>query len=310
MNAKDKILEIAGSRIIVLDGGTGSSLPQPKGRPLLPDLQSIYYPEAVGKIHTAFLRAAADIIATNTINSNSLTGSIISNKVDINRLNKNAVNIARKFIDEFNSSGNCFCAGSVGPTRLNLKTGNKKSSEYRNLVGIYSGQIEALLDAGIDILLFETMINFPNIEAAFDAAEQMFERSGKEIPIWLSVAPIIKGGRILSGENILEIISRIESRHLLIIGINCIDDFESAENILETLKYQNNLLVSFHPNAGIPDRQGRYPMSMRDWAERMIDLCRKGLINIAGGCCGITPEYIGLLADRLKNISPRKINWS
>ncbi len=297
MNIRDDIIKSAKDRIIILDGATGTLLPQSGDNPQLPDLFNLSHPDKVGKVHSSYLASGADIITTNTLNSNASVKTIKSKRVNIAEINRKAVSIAKRCISEFETGELRFCAGSVGPIQ--------SEHESLDITQLYEKQFKALLENNIDILLLETMIKMRHIVGAIEAAKRSFAEVGRIVPIWISVAPVLEGGRIVSGENIEEILTELDRNQPLIFGLNCIDDFDLAEEILESIKDKSGLLLSFHPNAGIPDENGNYPLSTEEWVARMAGLCRKGLINIAGGCCGTTPEYIRLLSRELKNIPPR-----
>jgi len=297
------IYKLAQERILLMDGAVGTYLRSIDDSEMLPDIYNITRPELVARVHNDYIHAGADIITTNTINANSLTREQGYMSADLDAVNRAGVKIVRKCIDQNTSQRNIFCAGSVGPTIRNIGLSNK--DHYDQLVGVYCRQIEPLVTGGVDILLLETMINLPNAKAALDAAGKVFAKLKTEIPVWLSFAYPNRSGTPLSGEEIGDIIRGIVNDNLIIVGVNCIDDFEGAKTTLKSIKDHKNLLLSFYPNAGLPDEQGSYPLKIEDWVEQIGEICREGLLNIVGGCCGTTPEYIERIAKHIGNFSPR-----
>lgn len=284
------------SRILLLDGAfsTYASSRYPVETGKISDLLNLNHPEIVAEIHNSYLEAGVDIIKTNTFNSNHLSLLESKNHHLVKELNEAAVAIARKCIQKFSSPK--FVAGVIGPTNHSAsKINGLKTIEFNQLVKIYSEQVSTLLQSGVDLLLIETIYDAQNAQAALEAIRNL----NRELPVMVSVT-ISKDGKLLSGENIEEFLTMISPYKILSFGINCSFGAAQLAPYLEKLATQKDILISAHPNAGLPNKDGQY-----EDKEQFVSIIGKyidrDLLRFVGGCCGTDPEMMRKLALRIKD---------
>lgn len=278
------------------------------------DILSITKPEIVKNIHKSFLANGADIIETNTFGANRISQNEYKLVHLIKEMNKNAVKIAKEAVKEFSSSNKqLFIAGAVGPTSKTASISpDAANPAFRNitfdeLVFAYKEQIDVLVDEGVDLLLIETIFDTLNAKAAIYSAKKVFEEKNKEIPIMISVTMTDKSGRTLSGQQLKAFYYSIEHSKPISVGINCALGINEIKPYIRELVKYADCAVSLHANAGMPDAFGNYNDTPEIMAKGYKELALDRCLNIAGGCCGTTPEHIKAIADILKNIPPRKL---
>ncbi len=324
---KSQIKDILQSRILVLDGAMGTMIlhlnlteEQYRGQRFRQteklqkgnnDLLTLTQPEIIEQIHRKYLEAGADIIQTNTFNATSVSMKEYGMQKHVREMNVEAARIARNIADEFsniNSKKPRFVAGSIGPTHktTSMSESGKTGSNigYDELQISYKEQIEALMDGGVDILLFETVFDTQNAKAGLLAAHNIFQKKGEQIPIMVSATFIDKKGSTFSGETIIEFFNSINHSNLLSIGLNCSFGASTMKQHLIELKKTTDLFISVHPNAGLPNKMGKYdetPKIMASYIKEFIDL---RLVNIVGGCCGTTPQHIAKLVEIADGATP------
>ncbi len=302
MESWSDLLKIAENRILVFNGAFGTYSREIVGSKLLPDLLNVTDSEIVGRIHREYLDAGADIITTNTINSNSVSGQ----RFDFDLSNELAVKTAERSVKDFLASGKPkFVAGSVGPAAITISERETANKNGQRLFEAYRQQCRILIESEINILLFETMIASGNIRIALRAAERAFEETCRNLPIWLSIAPVKAEEELITGERISDFITSLDSEFIKIVGLNCTDDFVLAERVFENLASRHEFLISFAPSRGIPDASGIYPSDIDEIISKTAAIMERRLLNIVGGCCGTTPEYIRRLNQRMKGVRPR-----
>ena len=331
MKMKD-LKNIVNERIVVLDGAMGTMLQrfefdelQFRGdlfkewqKPLSGffDLLTISQPWAVRQVHESYLEAGADIISTNTFNSNAISLSGYSLEEYAYQLNYNAAKIAREAADGFNSRNHLkprFVAGVLGPTSKSgsispsVDRPGDRAITFDRLRDAYKFQAEALLDGGADLLLVETVFDTLNAKAALYAIDLIREKRGKEIQVMLSATISGKSGRLLSGQSIEAFITSVSHAPLLSIGLNCSFGADLLKPWMRSLSTGTSLCTSVHPNAGLPGIDGQYEHTPEIMAGYIKDYLKEGLVNIVGGCCGTTPEHIRMIAELAKDCAPRRI---
>ena len=280
-----------GSEILILDGPMGTVLHPPSsaktGDPC--DFLNVLEPERVRNCLEGYLSSGAQILRTNTFNSNALSLPGLS-AADIRRLNVAGVEIARSLADS--AKGTCFVAGVLGPT-----TGRPDALPRSAFVEAFYAQAAALIDSGADLLLAET-ITRPETMAAFLAAVQHLARQrNASIPAMVSVAPV--------GSSPLAVfLDALQGANVLALGINCVS-VDVLEPALEYFAANTNLPLCGYPSAGLPAPNGSYPDSVRHIVSAMERLAAGGRLNIAGGCCGTTAELTRSLARSLRGVPPR-----
>ena len=276
------------------------------------DILNITQPEVVKNIHKQYLEAGADIIETNTINANSISQADNGLEDQVYKINFEGARLACEVATKYNTSEKPrFVAGSIGPTNqmLSYSTGinnlvSKKIS-FDMLVDSYYEQIRGLYDGGADIFLIETICDIQNARAAISATEKLHSETGNTIPIILS-ATIDRSGRILSGQTLEEFYVLLKYSKALSFGLNCSSGAVQLKSYVERLSKISSTFVTVYPNAGLPNELGQYAQSATEIAKIIEELCSAGLVNIVGGCCGTTPEYIAVIANMVYKYKPRK----
>lgn len=326
----EEFKKILGERVLVLDGAMGTMIQRlglkekdyrgkrfsSSGRELLGnnDLLSITRPDAIAAIHRAYIEAGADIISTNSFNANSVSLRDYAMSDRAAEINEAAASLARGVADDaFKKTGHrIFVAGSMGPTnRAASMSPVVDDPAFRNitfdeLAEAYDCQAGALIKGGVDILLLETAFDTINLKAALEGSRRAMLRMDREMPIMVSLTISDKGGHILSGQTIDAVIASIENDpHIASVGLNCSFGPKDIIPHLEHLAEVSPFAVSCHPNAGHPDELGRYLETPETFCSTLKPEFEKNIINIAGGCCGTTPEHISMLAKIAHSSSPR-----
>ena len=234
------------------------------------DLLSLTCPDIIEDIHKSYLSAGADIIETNTFNSNAISQSDYNLEKYVYNLNLQAAKIARKAADYFsNQTPNQprFVAGILGPTsRTSSMSPDVNDPSYRNvtfdgLAATYSDQCNGLLDGGVDIIMVETVFDTLNCKAALYAIQETFEKRGKSVPVMISVTITDASGRTLSGQTIEAFWYSVRHMELLSVGINCALGAVEMRPFLADLSAVADIPISVHPNAGLPNELGEYDQS-------------------------------------------------
>ncbi len=278
------------------------------------DLLVLTQPQAIEDIHLAYLEAGADILETNTFNANSISMEDYHMSNLVEELNVQAVACARRAIERYQAAGGQgpkFIAGSVGPTNKtaslspDVNNPGYRAVTFDDLKNTYFEQCEALIQAGVDILLIETVFDTLNAKAALFAAQDAIEASGREVEIMLSGTITDASGRTLSGQTTEAFLISVSHSPLLSVGLNCALGAKQLMPYLQTLDAKAPFAVSAHPNAGLPNAFGEYDETPEQMAAQIKDYLDLNLINIIGGCCGTSPAHIKAIADLSKNYSPR-----
>jgi len=283
--------EELGKRILILDGGMGTLLQQ-----------GLSEEEILG----AYVDAGADIITTNSFNANRISQEADGNGDNAYKMAFEAAERARRIADS--SDRKIWVAGSLGPTGKSLTIGTDasdpafRSHSFEQFKDSYKEQICALVEGGADILLFETNFDALNLKAAGYALSEL----NYDIPAIVSATISDKSGRTLTGQTLEAFYIAI--RHipgLVAFGINCALGASAMVHFVENIASFSAHPLIFYPNAGIPDEFGKYNDSPEHFASIIGSLASRGLVNIAGGCCGTTPRHIKALADTVNGMKPR-----
>ena len=265
------------------------------------DLLVLTQPEAIEDIHYAYLKAGADILETNTFNSNSISMEDYYMSNLVHELNTEAVACARRAIDRYIAEGGKgpkFIAGSVGPTNKtaslspDVNNPGYRAVSFDDLKDTYHEQCIALIQAGVDALLIETVFDTLNAKAALFAAQDAMEECGREVAIMLSGTITDASGRTLSGQTTEAFLISVSHAPLLSVGLNCALGAKQLMPYLQTLDAKAPFAVSAHPNAGLPNAFGGYDDTPEDMAEHVQEWAQSGFLNIIGGCCRIGPNEI------------------
>lgn len=323
------IQQIIKERILVLDGAMGTMIQrynlteadfrgerfkdwkgQLKGNN---DMLCLTRPDVIEDIHRKYLTAGADIIETNTFNATTVSMADYHFQPYCREINEKAVQIARKVADEFtalNPDKPRFVAGSVGPTNktcsMSPDVNNPafRALTFDELKQSYSEQMEALLHGGVDAILIETIFDTLNAKAAIMAARECMEKAGRKVPIMLSATVADVSGRTLSGQTLEAFLASVMADDIFSVGLNCSFGARQLKPYLEVLAQRAPCYISAYPNAGLPNSLGQYDQTPEEMAEEVGEYIAEGLVNIIGGCCGTTEEYIAKYQDIIRGKQP------
>lgn len=314
---KPTLQEEMNKRILILDGAMGTMLQQYEltaddfGGPELEgcnEMLNLTRPDIITNIYESYLEAGADIIETNTFGSSSIVLAEYDISDKAREITIAAVQLARKAVDKYSTQDwPRFVAGAIGPTTKTLSVTGGVT--FKQLHDAYFEQALALIDGGADVLLLETSQDTLNVKAANIAIQKAFAVTGKELPVMIS-GTIEPMGTTLAGQNIESFYISLEHYKPISIGLNCATGPEFMRDHIRTLSQIAKTAISCYPNAGLPDENGHYHESPQSLAQKMEGFAEQGWLNIAGGCCGTTPEHIRVLRKTLSKYKPRKIAGS
>ncbi|MFQ5625392.1 MAG: homocysteine S-methyltransferase family protein [Methyloligellaceae bacterium] len=280
------------------------------------DLLVLTRPQVVREIHDAFLQAGADVIETNTFNATSISQSDYGLEAIAYELNVEAARLAREAADawtEKTPDKPRFVAGAIGPTNRTASVSpDVNNPGFRNvtfdeLVEAYSQQARGLIEGGADTILIETIFDTLNAKAAGFAVGQVFEELGVQLPLMISGTITDLSGRNLSGQTTEAFWYSMRHLKPFSIGMNCAFGAEQLRPAVADLAQEADALVSAYPNAGLPNELGEYDETPEQFAPKLEEWAKDGLVNIVGGCCGTTPGHIRLLAEAVAKYPPRKV---
>lgn len=282
------------------------------------DLLTLTQPQVIRSIHTGYLEAGADILETNTFNSNAASMADYHMQDLVYELNCSAAKLAREAAQSFEArtpEKPRFVAGVIGPTTKtasispDVNDPGFRGITYDQLVVDYTESIRGLVDGGVDILLVETIFDSLNAKAALFAIDQYFEDHGIRLPIMISVTITDASGRTLSGQTPEAFWNSVSHTRPISVGINCALGAELMRPYIEELSGVADVYTSVHPNAGLPNplSDTGYDESPEYTANQIKGFAQSGFVNIVGGCCGTTPAHIKAIAQAVSDIAPRKI---
>ena len=280
------------------------------------DLLVITKPSVVRDIHRAYLDAGADILETNTFNGTSIALADYEMGHLVRELNIEAVKVAREAVDAFkaaNPGKDAFVAGAIGPTNKTLSMSRdvndsaKRDVTFVQVRDAYREQVDALLDAGADLLLCETVFDTLVLKAALFAIDEAFEARGFRLPLMISGTITDQSGRTLTGQTTQAFWNSVRHAQPLSIGMNCALGGEQMRPHIAELAKKADIYVSCYPNAGLPNPLSPtgFPEGPEDTAAILETFARDGLVNILGGCCGTTPGHIAAIRRRTEQYPPR-----
>jgi len=276
------------------------------------DILVLTQPQIISEIHKRYLEAGADIIETNTFNANSISQSDYQLEDQVYNINHEAAKIASKVAKSYKDKPR-FVAGAIGPTsRTASLSPDVNDPSYRNtsfdeLVGVYSEQIQGLLEGGIDLFLVETVFDTLNCKAALFAINQILKEKNIDMPIFISGTITDASGRTLSGQTVEAFWNSIKHIKPTGVGLNCALGAEQIRPWLNELSNIADTFVFVYPNAGLPNELGEYDQEPKDMSATIEEFAEDGLVNMVGGCCGTTPDHIEAISSAVKNKKPRKI---
>ena len=335
-----RLRELLSQRILVLDGAMGTMIQQYKlseedyrggpngrfadfavpGKELFVkgnnELLTLTQPHIISEIHGKYLAAGADLIETNTFGATTVAQDDYHMPHLAYEMNVQAARLARAACDLYSTPDKPrFVAGALGPTPKtasispDVNDPAARNVTFDQLVATYLEQTRGLVEGGSDVLLVETIFDTLNCKAALFAIETFFEESGKRLPLMISGTVTDASGRILSGQTVAAFWHSVRHARPLTIGLNCALGAALMRPYAEELSKIADTFVCIYPNAGLPN-----PMSDTGFDELPADtsallkeFADSGFVNIAGGCCGTTPDHIRAIADVVATIAPRTV---
>jgi len=323
------IRELLTERILVIDGSMGALIMSTnpdeafyrgqrlKDHPIdvknATDLLVLTQPQLITSIHQQYLDAGADIIETDTFNANIVSLEEFQLSHLTREINRVGAELARAAADREtlrNPLKPRYVAGSIGPTKVQLSMNADRPGTrpvtFDQLAHSYAEQVRGLMDGGCDLLLPETSFDTLNMKACLFAIEQVFEERGQRLPVMIS-GTVFTGGVTLLGQSVEAFFTSIEHFPALSVGFNCALGPKQMKPYLETLSAMAPTFISCYPNAGMPDGMGGFDSSAEEFAGILQQCAQAGLLNIVGGCCGTTPEYIRRVAAAVAGMPPRQI---
>lgn len=323
MTIRDSIKE----RILILDGAMGTmiqgyKLTEMDFRGNLELLQMLNYqgnndmlnltrPDIIEDIHRRYLKAGADIISTNTFSAQRISQADYHMEDFSYDIALQGAKLARKCADEYSTTNKPrFVAGSIGPTNKtcsmspDVSDPAKRDLTYDTLFHAYSEQVEAMIKGGIDAILIETIFDTLNAKVAIDASLSEMRKLGIDLPIMLSVTITDLSGRTLSGQTLEAFLASISSYPIFSVGLNCSFGAEQMRPYIKELASKAPYYISIYPNAGLPNSMGEYDETAEVMVPQMQIYVDEGLVNIIGGCCGTTDEFIAGYTEIVKDKLP------
>jgi 5-methyltetrahydrofolate--homocysteine methyltransferase len=280
------------------------------------DILCVTHPDEVTDIHRRYLDAGADIVETNTFGASPVGMEEFDLPlVLVREINAAAVACARRACDEFNErmpERPRFVAGSIGPTTKQTAISTKvEDASYRGvtfdeMADSYYAQVAALIEAGADLLLPETVIDTLNLKACLFAIQRYFTENNVRVPVMVSGTFDKGGATFVSGQEVEAFWNAVSHFPMLSVGMNCALGPELMRPHLETLQQVSSCWISCHPNAGLPNEMGQYDLGPAAMAQMMREFAERGWVNIVGGCCGTTPEHIRAMSEAMRDVKPHK----
>jgi 5-methyltetrahydrofolate--homocysteine methyltransferase len=333
MDVNRTLPDLLKERILILDGAMGTMIQRhqlneadfrgqrfkdwPSDLKGNNDLLSLTQPQIIEQIHLEYFQAGADIIETNTFNAQAVSLADYGMQSLARELNVAASSIARQACDTYMKAhpeaGPKFVAGAIGPMNKTLSMSpNVNDPGYRavtfdEVMMAYLDQISGLVEGGVDILLNETIFDTLNAKAALFAVQKYFDEKNVKLPVMISGTITDASGRTLSGQTLEAFYISMMHINPLSIGLNCALGGQQMRPYIEELAHLATCYVSAYPNAGLPNAMGEYDETPEMTGAIIKSFAENGWINIAGGCCGTTPDHIRAIAAQLKHTTPRPL---
>jgi 5-methyltetrahydrofolate--homocysteine methyltransferase len=329
--------ELLDQRILLLDGSMGALIfsrnpteddyrgsrfrSHPVSLKNCTDIMVLSQPRLIGDMHHSYLEAGADIIETCTFTANPVSLAEFQLEEHVFELNKAAAELARRAAETWtrrNPDKPRFVAGSIGPTNKTLSLGvgddpARREVTFEQMVANYTEQIRGLVAGGVDILLPETSFDTLVLKACLFAIDQFFEQNAIRLPVMVS-GTIFENGRTLSAQTVEAFNVSVSHFDALSVGLNCSVGVDQMRSALESLSGVCRRRISCYPNAGLPDGFGGFRGEKEHTAAALGEFASKGWLNLVGGCCGTTPEWIAAIGAAVEGVPPRKIpdlpRWS
>ncbi len=322
---------LLGERILIIDGAMGTMIQRHalgesdfrgarfadhardlKGNN---DLLSLTQPEIIADIHRQYFEAGADIVETNTFNSQSVSQADYGLERLAYEMNAASARLARAVADEFEArepGRPRFVAGAVGPTNRtasispDVNNPGFRNISFDQLAESYADAVRGLVDGGADLILIETIFDTLNAKAAIYATRKHFDDTGRRLPILISGTITDASGRTLTGQTAEAFWYSVMHAEPLSVGLNCALGAKEMRPHIADLARVAPCFTSAYPNAGLPNAFGGYDETPEMMAELICEFARGGLVNLVGGCCGTTPDHIRAFAEAVRGLPPRR----
>ncbi|MBA3313091.1 MAG: methionine synthase [Planctomycetaceae bacterium] len=330
-SSADRIKNLLADRILVLDGAMGSMIlakgpteADYRGERFkdhavdlknATDILVLTQPQLIEDIHRQYFDAGSDIVETDTFNANILNLEEFQLPHLTFELNKRAAELAKGVADSVtkrNPDKPRFVAGSIGPTKYmlsmsqNTDDSGHRSHTFDEMAASYYEQVRGLVAGGVDLLLPETSFDTLNMKACLFAIRKFFDETGQTVPVMIS-GTIFDGGRTLTAQSLAAFYTSVSHFDSLSVGINCALGPKQIRSYVEELSGLADRHISCYPNAGMPDGMGGFNSNPNEVADHLAGFAANGWVNIVGGCCGTTPEYIAKIAEKVRGVKPRAI---
>jgi len=335
MNTDARLRKLLSERILIIDGAMGTMIQRHKlgeedyrGERFKDwhtdvkgnnDLLCLTQPDIIKNIHKQYLKAGANLIETNTFNSQVISLADYDMQSLAYEINVAAAKLAKEAIHEYTTENNLpsterFVAGAIGPMNKTLSLSpdvnnpGYRAVTFDEVADAYYEQISGLADGGADILLVETIFDTLNAKAAIYAINKYFRDTKKEkLPVMISGTITDASGRTLSGQTLEAFYISVMHANPISIGLNCALGAQEMRPHVEELSQIAACYVTAYPNAGLPNAMGEYDESPQQTAAIVTEWAKEGWVNMLGGCCGTTPDHIAAIANAVKSLAPRRL---
>ena len=313
MNPADSpFLSLLKDRVMIFDGGMGTQIftfdltieKDFWGKENCVDLLVLSRPDVIEEIHARYFAAGADCVETDTFGANKVVLAEFGIAERAYEMNVAAVKVARRAAARFKDGKQRFVAGSIGPGTKAVTLGHV---DYDTLLESYTEQACGLIDGGVDALLIETQFDLNVAKIAATACLDAMREKNKRVPLMVQVT-METTGTMLLGTEMAAAIAALEALPIDVLGMNCATGPELMRQHVEVLAQNCTRFISVQPNAGLPvlhEGHTHFPLSAEELAKAHVDFVKTFGINIAGGCCGTTPEHIKFVAEALKGLQPK-----
>ncbi|MDJ0700768.1 MAG: methionine synthase [Woeseiaceae bacterium] len=279
------------------------------------DLLSITRPDVIRDIHSSFLAAGADIIETNTFNSNAPSLGDYGMQDLVREFNLAAARVARECADDVAATTGRprYVAGVLGPTNRtasispDVNDPGFRNTGFADLAATYEEAALALIEGGADFIMIETIFDTLNAKAAILGAKRAFATAGETLPVMISGTITDASGRTLSGQTTEAFLNSVRHAEPFMIGLNCALGAKDLRPYIEELSRVAETRVSAHPNAGLPNEFGEYDETPEEMAAIVGEFAESGFVNLVGGCCGTRPEHIAAIRAAVEASPPRQV---
>ena len=324
------IREIVKERILILDGAMGTEIQkynlaeedfrgerfkdapgQMKGNN---DMLNITRPDVISDIYRRYLEAGADLITANTFSSQRISQADYHLEEAAREMAYEGARLARIQADKYSTEDKPrFVVGTVGPTNktcsMSPDVSNPAAREitYDELFADYCEQIDGLIGGGVDAIMMETIFDTLNAKAGIDAALTTMRKHGKDLPIMISLTVSDLAGRTLSGQTVEAFLASLSPYPIFSVGMNCAFGAPQMKPFIQKIGAIAPWYISAHPNAGLPNEMGEYDETPESMAPKIKEFIDEGLVNIIGGCCGTSPEFIARYYEMAKGKRPHLV---